>query len=185
MADIGLQDAPARGSLADGTAEEVAAVFDVLPAVVDETRGVITLVTRVEAACLEKLAVVTLGVRPWMRYLLARAYSARQHAGLPATDLDALVAFRPWSGEAAADAYYRAIALGHIPPPPRYLDPLNHDVGADWERSHRFRAEASRRARAAARPYVDDALALLVGQPGPSKAFLAALDGEERLKEEG
>lgn len=112
---------PESWSLAKGTAEEGVAVFAVLQDVIEETNGVVSWVTRMEAAMLVRLRPMVSGLRGWDVYLIARAYALREAGGHPTSDLDALLAYHPWTSSDALLAYSRAVALRHVPPGPKYL----------------------------------------------------------------
>src|SRR4051812_43331855 len=56
-----------------GTPDEAAAVFAVLPAMIDQSSGRITSVTAREAATLATLRPMVEVLEPWTRYLFARA----------------------------------------------------------------------------------------------------------------
>lgn len=156
--EIAARDVSGPWQLLEGTADEAAAVFHVLPLVISETFGRITHVTRLEARCLVRLLTVAGDLSPWSLYVLARAYAARQRSDVPTTDLDAFVAFHPWADRNSSDAYALAVGLGYVPLAPRHLATLATDAKADWRAGAKQAGEWRDRSRAAARPYLDDVL---------------------------
>jgi hypothetical protein len=115
------RDRSGRWSVVTATIQESTAVLSVLPDVILKTNSAITWVTRAEAAMIARLMPLIAGLRGWDVYLVARAYAMRELAARSTEDLDALLAYQPWSSTEASLAYTHAVALGQVPSGPRYI----------------------------------------------------------------
>ncbi len=98
-------------SLADAAdGEEAAMVLPVLAAVIRESAGKVSMVTRSEAGWIVKLSRVAGDLPAWALYRLAGKYQRCQVSGRPTRALDILVAFAPWRGSGAWERYGSALA---------------------------------------------------------------------------
>lgn len=101
--------------------EEARLLLPVIPALITESQGARRWLNEDEAQeCLWiRRAVPRLD--PADAVLLARLYLGRERRKQPTRDLDAFLAFAPWSGEAANARYNEAHLAGWIPLIPIYL----------------------------------------------------------------
>lgn len=76
-------------------------VLDALGELIERAEGRPVGITRVEADYLMRVSRAQSDIPPWIGYTFARHYVRRAEAGLPATDIDAFLAIRPWANEAA------------------------------------------------------------------------------------
>lgn len=92
-------------------------VLDVLVEVMGATSGRVSHITRAEAGWIAKIAAAAPGLPPVAMYHVAREYVLRVLQGVTTGDLDALLAYKYWEGDAANDRYSNAVAMGWVEPP--------------------------------------------------------------------
>ena len=97
-------------------------ILDTLVAVIEQTHGRVTALTREEARWIARLDTVAPDVRPFEWWRIARLYLGRINRSERTHDLDAFLAFAPWrGGEAGRRRYDNALRAGWIQPVPSFL----------------------------------------------------------------
>lgn len=76
-------------------------VLEALGELIKRAEGRPVGITRAEAAYLIRVSRAAPDMPPWLAYTLARHYVYRKQAEMPATDIDAFLALRPWANEGA------------------------------------------------------------------------------------
>ena len=102
-------------SLMDGNGEaDSVLVLPVLAAVIEETKGRKTGLTKAEAESITRIRRVAPDCDHWYAYVLARLYLLREQAKMPSADIEAYLAFAPWRGTQEAQAYQQALEEGWV-----------------------------------------------------------------------
>lgn len=100
-------------------AEIAPLVTEVIPAVIEQTGGRVTVLSTEEARYVAAIRVIAPDCPPMQAFRLSRAYIARGRK--PTSDLDMQVMYRPWASEIARSSYTTALMNGHVAPPPSHL----------------------------------------------------------------
>jgi hypothetical protein len=118
-------DASGRWDFAPGAAGDARTVLRVMARVTEVMEGA-PVISNAEAEWITALAAANPDLTDFGLWFLARMYRAREAAGVPTPDLDALLAFSPWSqGEEGWLRYRRAADAGWIVEAPAFVvEPL-------------------------------------------------------------
>lgn len=123
-------DQSERWRLAPAAAADPSATLEVLAAVTIHTKGAICSLTVTEARWIASIRAAAPDISPWECFALARTFIARTFAEAPVDDLEAYLAFSPWShrgdeerNEERRRAYYWAVYNKQISPVPWFIGP--------------------------------------------------------------
>lgn len=95
--------------------EVTRALTAVIADVVEETGGQVTQLTQQEVQYLRGIWTIAPCIPPWLMYRIAREYIRREAKG-ETTDLDLLLALRPWEGEDAMSRFLLGLAEANLLP---------------------------------------------------------------------
>lgn len=133
VAGLAPRDSSGPWHIQDADSGEARLILDVLAAVVTETEGRKSQLTRTEADWTVRIRRAATNIPTWETWMTARFYMAREAAGEETVDLDCLLAFNPWKGGEKAEQYFQAVQAGWIPIAPLPLiaplaDPQQHQA---------------------------------------------------------
>lgn len=128
------------------TSDQAARVLDTLAVVIQRTEGHITAFTQHQVEWIGRIFRARPDVSPWAAYLLALDYQQRQEAGKSTSDLDAYLAFAPWTQE-GDDLYFSQFARGRVQPAAVYyeVDAKKAQQEREWMEERRRLEEQEQR----------------------------------------
>lgn len=116
--EIKTRDTSGPWQLGDSEGEDAKLVLDVLVTIIVNSVGTVRNFTKAEARWIIRIAKAAPTAGPWQLWYLAQLYMRYENMGLSTTDLDSLIAFKPWESEPRAKLYESVLKKEWLSPVP-------------------------------------------------------------------